>query len=248
MDLFTEIYSSYLALARRMSRYFPRHKHGRSASVKAVHGHGALNRDVHEKHIYGPDKFIIKAERLIKKRMRSDVGLPNATASDVAKALKVLARIGLDPNNPARLKNLMGSMLNHRNRIQHRRDDLFQLDKALCRLDLKWLNRTHGFRLTRLTLSQRKIMQENIIEERRRTRIAEEMELLELEIDLHMTAMDDALRNARRCLEQEDTADATGWIYRALQERERAPQLLETIRNTEQRLLELLTRETKELL
>ena len=69
-------------------------------------------------------------------------------------------------------------------------------------------------------------MQENITEERHRTRIGEEMELLELEIDLHMTAMEDSLRSARQCLEREDTAGAAGWIYKTLLERERAPQLL----------------------
>ncbi len=231
-----------------MSRFFTCRKHGWSAFVKSVHGHGQLDRDLHEKHNRGPDRFIVKTESLITKRMRRDVGVPNTTASDVTKALKVLKKVGLDSNNPARLKNLVDNMLCHRNRIQQRRDDLFRLDKALCRLDLKWLNQTHGFRLTRLTLAQRKMMQENITEERRRTQIGEGIERLELEIALHMTAIGGSIRNARQCLERKDMPGATGWIYNTLQEREKAPQLLAKTLTCEKRLLGLLTREEKELL
>jgi hypothetical protein len=231
-----------------MSRFFTRRKGGRSTFVRAIHSHGQGHRDAHGKDNRGPAKFIAKAESLIKKRIHSNVGVPNASASAVTKALKVLERIGLDPNNPVRLKSLVDDMLSQSNRIQQRSDDLFRLDKALCRLDLKWLNRIHGFRVTRLTLAQRTIMQENITEERRRTRIKGSSERLELQITLHLTAMDDSIRNAKQCLEQEDMPGAAGWLYKTLLERERAPQLLEAIRNIEQRLLDLLTREKKELL
>jgi len=202
---------------------------------------------VHEEHNRGPDRLIVKAKNLIKKRIRCEVRVTNAKASDVSKALRVLMGRGLDPSNPERLKNLLGDISSDCNCIQERRDDLFRLDKALCQLDLTWLNRTHAFMVTRMTLAKRKILQENIIEERRRARMKETIDRLELDINLHIGALNDSIRSAGQCLEQEDMSGATGWIYMALQEHEREPELLAKIKEFEHRLLMLLTREKREL-
>ncbi len=243
----SEICSPWLALEKRMSRFFARCKSGRSPFVRAIYGRRPGHRDAHGNDDHCPDKFIVKAERLIKERIGSDVGFANATASDVTMALKVLKRIGLDSNNPVRLKSHVDDMLSHCNRIQQRRDDLFQLDKALCRLDLKWLNRTHGFRLTRLTPAQCKAMQENVTEEYRRGRANEKMETIQLQIAIHQTAICDLIQSATKSLERGDIIGATAWLYKCLLEREKAPYLEAQIHHFEKRLLRLLAREQKEL-
>jgi hypothetical protein len=199
-----------------------------------------------------PDDNILKKEkRFVKKALKGttkkDRREENAAGREMTYVLDTVEKEGINNKNQSKLLAMTDKILKRAEAVRERTTKLIRLDDALKRFDLKWFHRTHSANLSQMTPAQQKIMQENIIEERRRIHVEEEMEKLELETDLHIRTMQDHVKKCRGCLSQGNAAGAAGWLTEALEEQKRTRQIEDKILDWEQRLLKLIKREKKEI-
>ena len=123
-----------------------------------------------------------------------------------------------------------------------------KVDEALRRFDTGWFQRMHAIHFGALTPEQQKLLQDAIVEERRRIHVEEELEKLALETDLHVRSLGEHVRKCRSAVASGDAAAASGWITEAIKEEERAQELERIMLEWEQRLLSFVKRQRAELL
>ena len=163
------------------------------------------------------------------------------------RALDIVEKEGITKKNRKMLFDLTDKILKKTDVVRVRGKTLIRLDEALKRFDLKWFHRTHAVNPSHLSKTQLRAMRENITEERKRIKAEEEMEKLELEIGLHIQAMQDYINKCRKSISLGNGACTKEWLKEAFWEDRRAKDIDDKIDRWEKRLLKLIIWEKKEL-
>lgn len=193
-----------------------------------------------------------KEQRFVKGKMkrdtRDDIRQEKQTESDLTKALNVIEREGLNPQSSPRAKALLEKARNTTAKLEQKCVALRQLDDALENFDLKWFHRMRNVNLGQLTPSQQDILKRNILEDRRRLQVEEELKKLEIGVAHHIRELDTSISRAKESVESGNAAGAVGWIRESLKSEQQARTLEEQILGWEKRLLKLVQRQKHELL
>ena len=198
-----------------------------------------------------PDERTLKNEaRFVKKKVKSTTKKDRREEKDVSSELEqvlhILDREGQTPRNRAKLLDLLSKAEKTTDNVRQRSEKLVRLDQTLRDFDFRWLKRGHGIDFGHLTPEQQNVLRESLLEERKRIKVEEELEKLELAVDLHVRAMEQYIRTAKEALEGGNAAAATGWISKAIEEEKKAEELEGKILGWEKRLLKLVKRQLKE--
>ncbi|MCL4215945.1 MAG: hypothetical protein KJ052_02920 [Candidatus Hydrogenedentes bacterium] len=193
-----------------------------------------------------------KEERVVKNRMKNDtyedIHKEKQIESNLTKALGILEREGLTPHARQRVQVLLDKSQESAGKLEAKCLALRQLDDALERFDLKWFRRMRNVNLGQLTQAQQDILKQNIIEDRRRLHVEEELKKLETGVAHHTRDTENHLASARQCVQSGNAAGTVGWINEAIKSEHQAKTLDEQILAWEKRLLKLVRRQKGELL
>ncbi|MCX5758038.1 MAG: hypothetical protein NTU83_05955 [Candidatus Hydrogenedentes bacterium] len=203
-------------------------------------------------HLLPGQGLLRKEKNIVKKNLRNasreDEHAERAIASNLRHALELLDKQGLNQHTRRKILSIIDSALQKCDQIREHGKKLLRIDDALKRFDVAWFHRMHAINFGRLTPEQQKLLQDAIIEERRRIHVEEELEKLELETDLHIRNLGDHMRKCRSAVASGDAAAASGWITEAIKEEERSQELERAMLDWEQRLLSFVKRQREELL
>ena len=200
-----------------------------------------------------PDQGLLRKEKnIVKKDLRNssreDARDERQIASNLRHVLELLDKEGLNPRTRQKILSVIDGALQKCEKIREHGRKLMKVDEALRRFDTGWFQRMHSINFGKLTPEQQKILQDAIIDERRRIHVEEELEKLALETDLHVRSLGEHVRKCRSAVATGDAAAASGWIAEAIKEEERAQELERIMLEWEQRLLSFVKRQRAELL
>ena len=197
------------------------------------------------------EELLNKEKRFVKKRLRDntreDQKDEKKVRGNLAEAQHVVEKGNFGPQDTQRLKALAENTLQKTRSIKERTARLFQLDDALRRFDLHWFRKTHGVNLEQLTPAQQKVVQENLIEERRRVHAEEELGRLASELNRQVSAVEAFVARMRDGIAAGNVAAASGWLGEARKAESALAELENRALGWEKRLVRLLKRQQEEL-
>ena len=199
-----------------------------------------------------PSEGLLNKERLfVKKRLRNSTREDNkdekGARRDLSNAQQLLEKRNLGSQDIQRAKALIETTFQRVRAIRARTARLFQLDDALRRFDVRWFRKTHGVDFGRLTPAEQKVLQETLMEERRRIHAEEELEKLAADINRRASAVEGLVARAKEGITAGNVAAATGWVNEAAKAEAVLKELEERALGWEKRLLRLIRREQGEL-
>ncbi|NUM53498.1 MAG: hypothetical protein HUU46_07635 [Candidatus Hydrogenedentes bacterium] len=224
-----------------------------SASAGVEHFRRKLPGYALERFQLAPGERVLSQERQVaKKRLRhetkEDIHEEKKVRSTLSEATQLLEREGLTPSSMPRLQQLLDKALASSARMEQHSARVRQVDEALQRFDWKWFQRMRNVSLGQLTPAQQDILRRNILEERRRLNVEQEMKKLETEAGHRLRALEGHVNNARASIRASNAAAALGWLNEAQKEEQHIRELEEQLLGWEKRLLQLVSRQRKELL
>jgi len=200
-----------------------------------------------------PSERVLDSEKkAVKTRLRADtrknVHDEKKALSHTEKAIQIVETKSLAAASRGELKQLLEKIRKSGATIEHRCSNLRRLDEALKSFDLKWFRKMRGVHLGSLTPRQQEILRTNLLEQRKRLRVEEELQKLE-NLAMHNTReVEQAVEQAQTALQDNNPAGLLGWLQTLQQKEQELLGLEKRIRDWETRLLHLIKHQRRDLL
>jgi len=167
--------------------------------------------------------------------------------TELHRARDLLARKGLNQQTRPKLIEYCTRARQRTAKLAEQQKNLVSLDQATRNLEKHRLSRAAAAKLNQLTPEQQKLIKQAALAERKRLRVEEELERLQIEVERHTRAVNESLRKCIECLTVWNAPGAAGWLNQAIQEHANAKRLEHRILALQKKLMALLQLQEKEI-